>query len=55
MRSFVICTLRQVCNQNDQIEEDEIGGACSTNEEVEERVLDDRKARGKETTRKTMT
>jgi hypothetical protein len=30
MRSYVTCTLRQY-NQNDQLKEDEMGRACSTN------------------------
>jgi hypothetical protein len=42
--------------KNKQVEEDEMGGPCSTNGEEEERVrIIGRKARGKETTRKTQT
>jgi hypothetical protein len=29
MRSFITCTLLQ--DQNDQVKEDDMGGACSTN------------------------
>jgi hypothetical protein len=43
-------------NLNDKVEEDEVGGTCGTNGEEEERVwVIGRKARGKETTRKTET
>jgi hypothetical protein len=39
-----------------QVEEDEVGGTCGTNGREEERVeVIGRKARGKETTRKTET
>jgi hypothetical protein len=35
----VICTFRQVqYNKNNQVEEDEMGGSCSTNGGEEERV-----------------
>jgi hypothetical protein len=30
MRSFITCTIRQI--QNYQVKQDEMGGACSTNE-----------------------
>jgi hypothetical protein len=43
-------------NYNDQIEMDEMGGACSTNEGEEERVwVIDGIVRGKESTGKTKT
>jgi hypothetical protein len=29
MRSFVTCVLDQIYNSDDQIKEDEMGGACS--------------------------
>jgi hypothetical protein len=34
----MICTLRQVYNWNNQVEEDEMGGPCSTNGREEERL-----------------
>jgi hypothetical protein len=43
-------------NWNYQVEEDEVGGTCGTNEGEEERVqVIGRKTRGKEPTRKTKT
>jgi hypothetical protein len=42
--------------RNNEVEEDEMGGACSTNGKEEERVkIVGGKARGKEATRKTKT
>jgi hypothetical protein len=47
LQFFVLC---------DKVEEDEAGGTCGTNGGEEERVkVIGRKARGKETTRKTET
>jgi hypothetical protein len=34
----VICTLRQVYNENNQVQEDEMGGACNPNGGEEGRV-----------------
>jgi hypothetical protein len=43
-------------SQTDQVEEDEVGGACSTSGEEEESIyVIGGKVRGKETTRKTKT
>jgi hypothetical protein len=42
-------------NYNNEGEEDEMDGACSTNGGEEERVYVGEKARGKEVTRKTKT
>jgi hypothetical protein len=45
----------RICNI-EKVEEDEVGGICGTNGREEERVwVTGRKARGKETTRKTKT
>jgi hypothetical protein len=48
LRKFVLFT---TYNYNDQMEENEMGGACGTKGEE----VAGRKARGKETTRKTKT
>jgi hypothetical protein len=49
----MICTLRQY-NENYQVEEDDVGREYRANRAEEEGIKAiDRKARGKETTRKT--
>jgi hypothetical protein len=53
MRSFIICTPPQI-PLGDQIKENEVGGACSTNGRGEKSVQGfGAKARRKETTWKT--